>query len=114
MTFAVSLFTREWIEIASTARISEIETGLPLYEGVDWNCLDIKKALNLLVSLFTREWIEILVGGLISLYPCRLPLYEGVDWNSAPHFWTVLYGIVSLFTREWIEIQLRLFLAALI
>ena len=76
----VSLFTREWIEIVFCATLSEsrqspslrgsglksphlqksvMRCGLPLYEGVDWNC---SVTVNCLcfnwVSLFTREWIE--------------------------------------------------------
>ena len=106
--FAVSLFTREWIEISRNGRNSRLNT----------------------VSLFTREWIEILNnaasvlpeiaspslrgsglkspslaavelqllspslrGSGLKLLPdiwldwCawRLPLYEGVDWNSQQH-----------------------------
>ena len=54
---AVSLFTREWIEIkrayaASTASV---------------------------VSLFTREWIEIACSGVDASRNFGLPLYEGVD-----------------------------------
>ena len=55
---AVSLFTREWIEICAL-----------LHAG----------RLSEQVSLFTREWIEI--SGVISLLlpVFGLPLYEGVD-----------------------------------
>ena len=31
----VSLFTREWIEIAATKAVAACAKGLPLYEGVD-------------------------------------------------------------------------------
>ena len=78
---AVSLFTREWIEIIRKsgevkARSSPSLRGsglklkyiysiakdgcLPLYEGVDWNH----------------------AAFIISLMLYRLPLYEGVDWNG--------------------------------
>ena len=80
---AVSLFTREWIEIADPH-------WLPSHS---------------VVSLFTREWIEIafcLAASLLFVSPSlrgsglkssptraltpiaiRLPLYEGVDWNQS-------------------------------
>ena len=102
--FAVSLFTREWIEmpfIAGTnpaaktspslrgrglkllsVRVLMRRTGLPLYEGVDWNKKSECRSGRYWVSLFTREWIEIISG-------------FGVDSGSG----------VSLFTREWIEIS---------
>ena len=57
MTHAVSLFTREWIEIVCPSVLS----------------------IPLKVSLFTREWIEILCERFHSLNPISLPLYEGVD-----------------------------------
>ena len=53
----VSLFTREWIEIAR------------LYSAV----------IRFKVSLFTREWIEIIVGHIGVDNNMSLPLYEGVD-----------------------------------
>ena len=60
MVFAVSLFTREWIEISSC---------------VIFCC-------TASVSLFTREWIEIFrLKGTIEPPLWSLPLYEGVDWN---------------------------------
>ena len=34
-SFVVSLFTREWIEIALQAGKLQFSPGLPLYEGVD-------------------------------------------------------------------------------
>ena len=54
---AVSLFTREWIEILS----------LVSYQH------------ELYVSLFTREWIEISKSVFSVILRIRLPLYEGVD-----------------------------------
>ena len=55
--FAVSLFTREWIEI-------------PHFNVREFRCS---------VSLFTREWIEIALGLSELIVGNRLPLYEGVD-----------------------------------
>ena len=55
--FAVSLFTREWIEM-------EVE-------------IDTADSEN--VSLFTREWIEIKQRICFGVASPRLPLYEGVD-----------------------------------
>ena len=55
--FAVSLFTREWIEIVSFP--TEAFPG-----GV---------------SLFTREWIEIILPFTCNWIFVSLPLYEGVD-----------------------------------
>ena len=79
--FAVSLFTREWIEIA-------VMVGWRFYAFVslftrEWIEIHSDAMLNSVlsyVSLFTREWIEI-----------RVP----VD--------AVTKSDVSLFTREWIE-----------
>ena len=103
----VSLFTREWIEIASVG-------------------LQPCRMMN--VSLFTREWIEIIApirwhwplitspslrGSGLKYYTfvgdlheigC-LPLYEGVDWNCIDCSGRSIV-CVSLFTREWIEIRL--------
>ena len=54
---AVSLFTREWIEIESIQDLITDE----------------------MVSLFTREWIEMLITSHFIPRMYRLPLYEGVD-----------------------------------
>ena len=78
----VSLFTREWIEIAAVCTIGTVNGRLPLYEGVDWNQFLSEK---------------------MGMKRC-LPLYEGVDWNSI-HKLFLLFAWVSLFTREWIEIS---------
>ena len=81
----VSLFTREWIEIASLhPRLTSVQ-----------------------VSLFTREWIEIGMRYTAVLPDVRLPLYEGVDWNRVPQDISGVSTPVSLFTREWIEIECR-------
>ena len=55
--FAVSLFTREWIEIR-----------------IDITSLHINP-----VSLFTREWIEMVHDGADGASAYGLPLDEGVD-----------------------------------
>ena len=57
MQSAVSLFTREWIEIPHSC------------DGM----------LKTSVSLFTREWIEIVVATAKTIKAACLPLYEGVD-----------------------------------
>ena len=54
---AVSLFTREWIEISSGR----------------------KNPWNEKVSLFTREWIEMTGLDAMTMQGFSLPLYEGVD-----------------------------------
>ena len=54
---AVSLFTREWIEIKKESH------------ALNWDD----------VSLFTREWIEMLWDVWSQRDAARLPLYEGVD-----------------------------------
>ena len=123
----VSLFTREWIEMAvsltgdlspetspslrgsglKSAAPAEpaTEAGLPLYEGVDWNQFVIGWPFLVFVSLFTREWIEIFL----------LPLRDGMplvslftrEWiEIVERFGFLLPILVSLFTREWIEIFL--------
>ena len=53
----VSLFTREWIEISSGRKNPWIEK----------------------VSLFTREWIEMTGLDAMTMQGFSLPLYEGVD-----------------------------------
>ena len=78
---SVSLFTREWIEMAELSIKLRLDGGLPLYEGVDWNNCVYHNQLPF----------------------SRLPLYEGVDWNSKNHG-NQIFPSVSLFTREWIEI----------
>ena len=55
--FAVSLFTREWIEMLMDFSFSAL------------SC----------VSLFTREWIEINYDMGYGMSESGLPLYEGVD-----------------------------------
>ena len=122
----VSLFTREWIEIAILAIKGHKSRSLPLYEGVDWNLNRDMISACRSVSLFTREWIEISENNKYFLLLYRLPLYEGVDWNwkisnllknamRSPSlrgsglkflffFQFILSNFVSLFTREWIEI----------
>ena len=110
----VSLFTREWIEIGYTGNLSDFSWRLPLYEGVDWN-------------VHRPQYYHMC---------CSLPLYEGVDWNACPDkfrlscpkspslrgsglkslrmLWIISTPIVSLFTREWIEITNCCFIIHLI
>ena len=59
----VSLFTREWIEIARKNVLNKLQR----------------------VSLFTREWIEMDCCLSDWLSGNCLPLYEGVDWNCESH-----------------------------
>ena len=80
----VSLFTREWIEIAMRLQAVITSGRLPLYEGVDWNKVNICHKTT----------------------SFRLPLYEGVDWNCGCQFQRSR-NKVSLFTREWIEIKTK-------
>ena len=100
----VSLFTREWIEIACSVRSSSwSNVSLFTREWIEIPHCPVK-CFCWRVSLFTREWIEIstcrrlsdcrmsspsLRGSGLKLqglfvfhhrWP-RLPLYEGVDWN---------------------------------
>ena len=101
----VSLFTREWIEIAN-ARLSTINRRcLPLYEGVDWNLIASHFSLQLSICLPLYEGVD--WNFFFAALQCEclqgLPLYEGVDWNSALESQNHPYE-VSLFTREWIEI----------
>ena len=78
---AVSLFTREWIEIPELKMDKVLSvspslrgSGLKSAGGYSPSILEI-------VSLFTREWIEITAA-----------------------FSSSVFASVSLFTREWIEI----------
>ena len=124
----VSLFTREWIEIATMARKPHWPSGLPLYEGVDWNIqwgsteqmrlrspslrgsglkyqftkFDVSCSE---VSLFTREWIEMAVRtSTLWLWMVSLFTREWIEIDIRPYI-SANDG-VSLFTREWIEINL--------
>ncbi len=77
----VSLFTREWIEIDGAFCRCFAASGLPLYEGVDWNP--------------TYQWM--------TEKPVLSPSLRGSGlkwWCVLPLFCCVS---VSLFTREWIE-----------
>ena len=83
---AVSLFTREWIEIFFDSKTFYPHQCLPLYEGVDWNQYGGLTPYRMIgVSLFTREWIEIFAMNAIQTPSLSLPLYEGVDWNCSSH-----------------------------
>ena len=99
--FAVSLFTREWIEIIYAGFLSN-QTKSPSLRGSGLKfCRGAIAEGKFYVSLFTREWIEIVIpaqsvrtllrspslrgSGLKyrkhsdSIRRYRLPLYEGVD-----------------------------------
>ena len=77
---SVSLFTREWIEIASLL----LSVTLPAVSLFTREWIEIRSLPHLgqspaAVSLFTREWIEIGCIELLQGRGLRLPLYEGVD-----------------------------------
>ena len=78
--FAVSLFTREWIEIIHSLVKRETESVSPSLRGsglkYHFPCRRIEERA---VSLFTREWIEILSKAIAKKPILSLPLYEGVD-----------------------------------
>ena len=101
--FAVSLFTREWIEILVSSPVSICRKCLPLYEGADWNLAGIHKDFTSVQSPSLRgSGLKSVSQGRIR-NPCSLPLYEGADWNLFSR-WCCPVGGVSLFTRERIEI----------
>ena len=78
--------------------------GRPLYEGVDWNKAQIMhKNDNICRPLYEGVDWNVLQLRLTCFWLGR-PLYEGVDWNhniTIP--WVILHS-VALFTRAWIEI----------
>ena len=79
-TFSVSLFTREWIEIADMLRSDQRPFPSPSLRGSGLKWTDTVNLPRQSVSLFTREWIE--MNRYCKPAPAvRLPLYEGVDWN---------------------------------
>ena len=80
----VSLFTREWIEMPAIQARLVLPLGLPLYEGVDWNC-------NQRICLTHNSTSPSLRG-------------SGLKWPTFHNF--VPIPLVSLFTREWIEMHL--------
>ena len=88
---AVSLFTREWIEMHGCRP-----------------CIGVPG-----VSLFTREWIEIFVSQL-DAQKKKSPSLRGSGLKFYRLFCVHPATTVSLFTREWIEIffYILLFLSA--
>ena len=105
----VSLFTREWIEICTLSLIAVQISGLPLYEGVDWN------TLYCIIFSFPRPSPSLRGSGLKSEPPTvpdpirSSPSLRGSGLKSivtAPIHTT---APVSLFTREWIEMSSNLF-----
>ena len=102
--FAVSLFTREWIEmffrvfgiIDCTSSPSLRGSGLklndflemqhlfclPLYEGVDWNCQNgVFHRYKAASPSLRGSGLKSTARCIPSLVGICLPLYEGVDWN---------------------------------
>ena len=76
---SVSLFTREWIEIADNPLSVMLDVSPSLRgSGLKWKS-DGKAVFIEVVSLFTREWIEIAKTAYSIATRLRLPLYEGVD-----------------------------------
>ena len=79
----VSLFTREWIEIDGAFCRCFAASGLPLYEGVDWNDGAFCRCFAASASPSLRgsglKWLKTSIS---LLQYGSLPLYEGVDWNS--------------------------------
>ena len=77
---AVSLFTREWIEMGTLSHTTRPMQKVSLFTR-EWIEITNNDRLqyNLPVSLFTREWIEIRLWNLKITRANRLPLYEGVD-----------------------------------
>ena len=76
---AVSLFTREWIEMIKTDQLKQRQF-VSLFTR-EWIEIDNTQCgwYWERVSLFTREWIEILCTSATKIRGRRLPLYEGVD-----------------------------------
>ena len=76
---AVSLFTREWIEICPVLIVPSAFMS-PSLRGSGLKSLACcMSRCNGTVSLFTREWIEISCHQQSDKQVHRLPLYEGVD-----------------------------------
>ena len=82
MVRCVSLFTREWIEMAVRADGCQPDSGVSLFTR-EWIEIQGEETARQAteVSLFTREWIEIGIVKLQWIAKDGLPLYEGVDWN---------------------------------
>ena len=100
----VSLFTREWIEIANgKGEVLAAVVSLFTREWIEI-CPDHgQKLAEGGVSLFTREWIEINQTNLYYSDPPSPSLRgSGLKWDSSIN--NEENYRVSLFTREWIEI----------
>ena len=75
----VSLFTREWIEIADNPLSVMLDVvSLFTREWIEIGVICSHPCL-ICVSLFTREWIEIAGHDGRQRKVYGLPLYEGVD-----------------------------------
>ena len=101
----VSLFTREWIEIAGARHKKRCMRRSPSLRGSGLKCFLKPPFANFpAVSLFTREWIE--MSSLVVSADCivRVSLFtrEWIEMSSSAFFAAIV--TVSLFTREWIEI----------
>ena len=79
-TAYVSLFTREWIEIATYTFSGSFPLSVSLFTR-EWIEIAVRLRCQVFppVSLFTREWIEIIKYELQRVSTIRLPLYEGAD-----------------------------------
>ena len=104
--FAVSLFTREWIEIAALS-VMPCKYAVSLFTR-EW--IEITSARTDCqrrpVSLFTREWIEMWIIFAQAIQVCESPSLRGSGLKSIPFWYSLAWTAVSLFTREWIEVTL--------
>ena len=105
LLLAVSLFTREWIEIIWLPRSLNCCSESPSLRGSGLKFHLRQCRHDFLESPSLRgsglKWKD----GTIRLDRNGLPLYEGVDWNSNAKLKQLETHCVSLFTREWIEIS---------
>ena len=107
---AVSLFTREWIEIIPTLLSSAVTLCLPLYEGVDWNncCCNLWQRLHQSPSLRGSGLKYNSKSENLCMFLC-LPLYEGVDWNTFSTAEFIMYFCLPLYEGvDWNSLPLIL------
>ena len=102
----VSLFTREWIEIAPLLSACKSYLCLPLYEGVDWN-------MYMFVQVAYWHQSPSLRGSGLKLFVNPFfqknilsPSLRGSGLKFYQQWYHAVCDVVSLFTREWIEIIL--------
>ena len=125
-TYFVSLFTREWIEIAlleylqigyqsPSLRGSGLKFNMTQENGASEKSPSLRgsglkfnftscKSIPIKVSLFTREWIEIDQNYMFYRLHLRSPSLRGSGLKQKKLNAIVSTFEVSLFTREWIEI----------